>query len=357
MRILHFVTGGFSGATQVAVDLCMAAKNTPGMEVMLVLRRKRNTDDQRVQALRDQGLTVQVVSNWLHAMTVWELRKLIRAWKPDVVFAHGFSDHIWGRQAAAVEGVPRIFHVEHNAYERYTPRRLKQALALSPWTTAHIGVSEGVKTRLIELGFPAEKCMAIPNGIDLRKFPETLLPADWSSREPAILMASRFARQKDHASLVQALQLLRNQGLTPKLYLAGGGSTRLRHKVESLVAKLGLQEQVIFLGNVSDLPQRLAAVQICVLSTHWEGLGLAMVEGMAAGCACVGSDVVGLQEVIEHNVDGLLVAHQSASALAQALQQLLSQPAQAAKLGIQARHTALARYGRERMWSQYQALL
>jgi hypothetical protein len=72
------VTGGFSGATQVAVDLCLAAQAEPGMQTLLVLRRKRNTSDARVQALRDQGLQVRVVSNWLHALTVWELRRIIR---------------------------------------------------------------------------------------------------------------------------------------------------------------------------------------------------------------------------------------------------------------------------------------
>ena len=109
LKVLHFVTGGFSGATQVAIDLCQAAQRTPGMEVMLVLRRKRSTRMERVEALRAQGLQVRVVSNWLHALTVWELRRIIRAWKPDVVFAHGFSDHIWGRQAAVAEGVPRRY--------------------------------------------------------------------------------------------------------------------------------------------------------------------------------------------------------------------------------------------------------
>ena len=53
MRILHFVTGGFSGATQVAIDLCLAAQRTPGTHTLLVLRRKRNTSAARVQALRD----------------------------------------------------------------------------------------------------------------------------------------------------------------------------------------------------------------------------------------------------------------------------------------------------------------
>lgn len=356
MRILHFVTGGFSGATQVAIDLCVAAQKLPGTEVMLVLRRKSNTDAARVQALRDRGLTVHVVSNWLHAWTVRELRKLMQQWTPDVVFAHGFSDHIWGRRAAVAAGVPHIFHVEHNARERYTPRRLKQALELSPWTQAHIGVSEGVKERLIELGFPAAKCIAIPNGIDLQKFPATLLPEAWAQREPALLMASRFARQKDHATLIQALSLLRQQGMTPTLYLAGGGSARLRRKAEDMVHQLGLGNQVVFLGNVSDLPQRLARVQLCILSTHWEGMPLALVEGMAAGCACIASQVVGAQEVFDHGVEGLLVPHADAQALAAAIQRLLQNPELAAQLGAAARRRAFHSYGLQRMWAQYEAL-
>ena len=357
LRVLHFVTGGFSGATQVAVDLCLAAQREPGIQTLLVLRRKRNTSAARVRALRDQGLQVQVVSNWLHALTVWELRKIIRAWRPDVVFAHGFSDHIWGRRAAVAEGVARIYHVEHNARERYTPRRLRQALALQPFTQASIGVSEGVRAALVERGFAPDKCLAIPNGIALERFPDHLLPQQWEQREPAILMASRFARQKDHATLIQALALLRAQGMTPVLYLAGAGSARLRRKAEALVARLGLQQQVRFLGNVADLPQRLAATQVFVLSTHWEGMPLALVEAMAAGCACITSDVVGARELMDHGRTGLLVPHADAPALAGALRQLLQDRALAERLGRAARQQALRTGGHEHMWRRYRELL
>ena len=212
MRILHFVTGGFSGATQVAIDLSLAALHTPGYEVMLVLRRKPSTDEARIEKLRQQGLQVHVVSNWMHAITVWELRKVIRGFKPDAVFAHGFSDHIW-RRAAAAEQVPHIFHVEHNSRERYTPRRLRQALALEPLTQAHIGLGRR-QDQLIERASP-EKCLAICNGIDLERFPQSTQPLRWQEREPAIYMASRFARQKDHASLIKALGILKRQGCTP----------------------------------------------------------------------------------------------------------------------------------------------
>lgn len=357
LKVLHFVTGGFSGATQVAADLCLAAQGDPQLQTMLVLRRKRNTSEARVDALRAQGLQVQVVSNWLHALTVWELRKIIRAWKPDVVFAHGFSDHIWGRQAAVAEGVPRIFHVEHNARERYTPQRLRQALALASHTEASIGVSEGVRTSLIERGFAPQQCLAIPNGIALERFPDSLLPARWQDRTSAIVMASRFARQKDQATLIHALALLRARGVVTGLHLAGAGSARLQRQTQALVRQLGLQQQVHFWGNVADLPQRLATTQVFVLSTRWEGMPLALVEAMAAGCACIGSDVVGVREVIEHGRTGLLVPAGDAAALAQALQQLLQNPALAAQLGQAARQRALSAHGREHMWARYRALL
>ena len=357
MKVLHFVTGGFSGATQVAIDLCQAAQRTPGMEVMLVLRRKRSTAMERVQALRAQGLQVHVVSNWLHALTVWELRRIIRAWKPDVLFAHGFSDHIWGRQAAVAEGVPRIFHVEHNSRERYTRRRLAQALALAPATQASIGVSEGVRTSLIERGFAPAQCLAIPNGIALERFSDSLLPVRWADRAPSLVMASRFARQKDHATLVRALALLRGRGLAPRLYLAGAGSQRLLRQTQALVHRLGLQEQVEFWGNVADLPQRLAATQIFVLSTRWEGMPLALVEAMAAGCACIGTDVIGVREVIDPGRTGLLVPPEDAEALADALQRLLQDAALAEQLGCAARAQALATHGRDLMWQRYRALI
>lgn len=355
VRIMHFVTGGFSGATQVAVDLALAAQRD-GMQVLLVLRKKRNTSRERVQALRDKGLDVRVVSNWWHAWTVWELRQLIRAWKPDVFYAHGFSDHIWGRQAAVAEQVPHIFHVEHNARERYTPRRLQQALALAPSTQASIGVSEGVRQSLVDRGFPAERCLAIPNGIDLSRFPESAQPVLWSQRDAKIMMAARFAKQKDHQTLLQALARLKAKGITPVLELAGSGSARLRRQAEKLVQQLGLQEQVHFLGNVSDLPQRLARTQIFVLSTHWEGMPLALVEGMAAGCVCIASDVVGVRGVFRDGVEGLLVPHADAAALADALERLLMHPEVAQKLAAAARARAVSSYGQEHMWQQYKAL-
>jgi glycosyltransferase involved in cell wall biosynthesis len=94
-----------------------------------------------------------------------------------------------------------------------------------------------------------------------------------------------------------------------------------------------------------------------VLSTHWEGMPLALVEAMAAGCACVASDVDGVQGVIEHEVTGLLVPESDAPALADALARLLTEPGLAERLGAAARQRALAEHGQALMLARYEAVL
>ena len=339
------------------MDLALAARNDSSNQVLLVLRRKRNTNDDKVQALRAQGLDVRVVPSWSHAATVWSLYRLLRTWRADVLLAHGFSDHIWGRMAGLWARVPLMLHVEHNSRERYTAWRRLQSSWLEAGTACHVGVSEGVRQSLIGQGFPAHKCVAISNGVDLERFPAALLPLEWSQRSPTVLMASRFARQKDHATLIHALAILRERGLVLRLQLAGGGKRGVRRKIEQLVGALRLQQQVEFLGNVADLPSRLAHAQMFVLSTHYEGMPLALVEAMAAGCACIGSNVVGVREVLNDGRTGLLVPHQDAQALADALWRLVSDPALAARLGTAARQKAMAEYGRQHMLRDYDALL
>ena len=356
LRVMHFVTGGFSGATQVAVDLCLAALEGDAMEAVLVLRRKRNTDVARVEALRAQGLRVWVVPGWSHAATIVALRNLALKLRPDVLVAHGFSEHIWGRYAGLWAGVPKLVHVEHNSRERYTRWRLAQSRWLARRSAALVGVSEGVRDRLIELGFPAERCVAIPNGVDLERFPPAqLLPM--AERLPGLVMAARFARQKDQATLIEALALLAQKGLHPPLYFAGLGKKTLLNQAQGRVRAHGLDSQVHFLGQVSDLPQRLMRSPLFVLSTHYEGMPLALVEAMAAGCACVASDVVGVRGVIDPGKTGELVPEGDPAALAAVLERLLTHPAEAARLGRAARQAAETRFDRHLMHARYAQLL
>lgn len=178
----------------------------------------------------------------------------------------------------------------------------------------------------------------------------------FAQRVPGIVMVARFSRQKDHATLLRAVALLVARGLHPPVLLAGGGRVAHREETEALVNALGLCDQVRFLGVCRNVPDLLMRHAIAVLSTHHEGMPLALLEGMAAGCAVVGSDVEGVREILRDGENGRLVAARNPVALADALETLLTHPVAAARLAAAARSEALTLYAMERMQARYERL-
>ncbi|AVP56641.1 glycosyltransferase [Pulveribacter suum] len=351
LRVMHFVSGGFSGATQVAIDLCAPH---PGQQSLLVLRRRSMDITDRLEKLAAQGIEVRTVSRWSHWVTERQVAQLCREWRPDVFVAHGFSEHLWGRYGALRAGVSRMLHIEHNTRERYTARRLRQSLELARVTERIVGVSQAVRDVLVARGHPAEKCAAILNGIDLSRWQGGL---PWEQREDAIVMPARFAQQKDHFTLIRAAAMLREQGLQPAVYLAGEGKSSWRKRAQRLAMSLGVADQVRFLGHVSDLPALCGRVKLAVLSTHYEGLGLGLIEAMACGCCGIGTDVEGVQEIITNGETGYLVPHEDARALALQLGHLLRHPDEALAIAVRGQNHVRATFDRQRMTQQYLELL
>lgn len=351
LRVLHFVSGGFSGATQVAIDLCAPH---PGQQTLLVLRRRASVNPaERVAALRARGLQVEVVTRWPRLATIWAIARICRRWQPDVLVAHGFSEHLWGRYAGLLAGVPHLIQVEHNVRERYRWPRLAQSLWLAQRTDRIIGVSQAVRDALLHTGHPAGRCTVIVNGIELGRWNQG---QPWAQREDAIVMPARFAQQKDQDTLIRATALLAARGLRPVVYLAGEGKQSWMRRSQQLAATLGVSGQVRFMGHVGDLPQLMGRVKLCVLSTHYEGLGLGLIEGMASGCCAIGSDVEGVRECFVHGESGLLVPHANAQALADTLHHLLTHPGQAQRLAAAGQAHARQHFDRQRMIDEYLAL-
>ena len=110
VRVLHFVTGGFSGgATQVAVQLVNAARESTAIEPLLVLRRQRHADPARIEELHRNGVPLELVAGWSHAATIAALVGVCKRFKPDVLVAHGFSEHLWGRYAGLLAKVCLLY--------------------------------------------------------------------------------------------------------------------------------------------------------------------------------------------------------------------------------------------------------
>lgn len=351
IRVMHVASGGFSGATQVALDLTMGGM--PLHDTLLVLRAKRHTPAARVQQLRQQGVPLALLPGWSHAATLWAMRALCRHWQPDVVVGHGFPEHLLARWGAVWAGVPHRVQVEHNMRERYTAFKRWQVRQLAPHTAVFIGVSDAVSGVLCEMGLPAQRVRTLRNGTNLAVYADSESQA-YAQREPAILMGARFGAQKDQETLIKSLVPLRERhGLSPQLRLAGGGSSRHRQRAELLVQSLSLQNQVQFLGHRQDMPALLMQHRVAALSTHWEGLPLSLAEAMAAGCAVVGSDVAAVRETLGDGRWGVLARPSDPAHWADALAGILRDPEAAAARADAARRHARTALSRERMVHDY----
>lgn len=153
-------------------------------------------------------------------------------------------------------------------------------------------------------------------------------------------MVARMAGQKDHATLVRAASRLVESNPNVYFLLVGGYGTEpfeLRYKdlVMRQIAESAAREHIIYAGFRSDIPRVLRALDIFVLSTHFEGLPLVILEAMAHGKPVVATAVDGIPEVVIDGRTGLLHRHQDAEHLAAQLGSLLTNDELAFKLGKQ----------------------
>ncbi|MBC7317014.1 MAG: glycosyltransferase, partial [Chloroflexi bacterium] len=151
----------------------------------------------------------------------------------------------------------------------------------------------------------------------------------------------RLYKPRDFTTLLRAFQGL-SRRVDVHLLIVGDGP--YRPEVEALIKALSLEERVTLLGFRRDVPALLGASDLFVLSTdHWEALGLAILEAMAAGRPVVASRIGGIVEAVSEGEAGLLVPPKDPVALEEAMYSLLSDPAKAAAMG-QAGRERVARY-------------
>ncbi len=353
-RGIHFVTGGGSGATRVALELACGHLRTGNFEPLLVLRRKQAPLPAAMQAqIAATGLCTAWVDRGWKWTTLRQLGAIIAEFKPRVLVAHGNSEHIWGRQAAFAAGVPVVVHVEQNC-ERYPFWRRWAARKLAPRTTVTVCVSHGVADHVRSLGLDGPRVEIIHNGADATRYSAGAPP--FAARSQDIVMVARFARQKDQPTLIRAARRLVDAGWTGRLLLGGDGKASHRRACERLAASLHLSDRVVFPGRVGDAAALYHRCRAAVLSTHYEGLPLVLIDYMAAGCAAIGSVAPGVTDIIEPGVNGWLFPRGDDAALAGVLTQVLAGGPAVEAIVARGHADAPARFSVSRMLERYESL-
>jgi glycosyltransferase involved in cell wall biosynthesis len=314
----------------------------------------------------------------------FRLRKLIARRGVTLLHTHLWEANVVGRLAGRLSGVPVISSIHNPDYEPAAWRAGRHGhgakrlffLALDRATarigcTRMIAVSESVRTSgHAYLRFPLERIDVVENPIDLdelRRPPardrnailrELGLPAD------ALLMLSvaRLSPQKGLHHAIDALARILESH--PRAHLLSVGA--LDHAVwfdalKRRSEERGVAAHVHFLGPRRDVADWLRACDVFVFPSLFEGLGLALIEAMAAGVACVASAVGPVTGIVRDGVDGLLVPAGDEVALAKALLKVIDDPPRRASLGRAAADAAARRFdprsGARRLEEVYERVL
>jgi glycosyltransferase involved in cell wall biosynthesis len=202
---------------------------------------------------------------------------------------------------------------------------------------------------LTSQGFRAEQIVHIPGSVNTERFQPALeRRPDPAGPERDIICVARLDYAKGVDVLLHAWgRMLREPAewrahLKPRLRLVGEGVCRAQ--MERIVAGLGIQDSVEFLGSRTDVVELLQQSWGFVMPSRWEGMPNALLEAMACGLPCVATRVSGSEDIISDGVNGLLVEPEQPAELAQALRRSIEDAELAQRLGREGRATVVRDY-------------
>ncbi len=286
LRILHILpTMQGYGAERQIMQLLPRLQSQDTTAALLTVYAPR--DEQR-QAVTFPVLDASRASGRDFTFIVRLVEK-IRSFRPDVVHTHMHVGKYWGRFAAVAAGVRTIVHTEHNPCD---PRRsLLDRLAdrtLGPHTTRYLTFFSEQTRMVTQLdGLEPSKVQIIPNGLDFAQIPlhdrnEARALLDLSLDDSVVLVIGRMMFQKNHDLALRALSAI-PEDRRRNVVLLFAGSGELEVELRELAVSLGVWRNTRFLGYRTDVPQILAASDLLLMTSRFEGMPLALLEGMHAG--------------------------------------------------------------------------
>lgn len=284
----------------------------------------------------------------------WKLKKMAGELNIDLIHSHSRTTQVLGCLLGRALSKPHIF----TCHGFFKPKLFRRIFGC--WGQKVIAISQQVKDHLmIDFKLREEKISVVHNGIDTKNFGDALgRPAGQTDRDNLrrqlageadflIGIIARLSDVKGHIYLIAAMPEVIKKFPKAKLLIIGQGKTK-----DSLLKKtrdLNLLDNVIFIPEAKNTRNALAAMDVFVMPSLQEGLGLALMEAMAQALAVVGSSVGGIKTLIQDRVNGLLVEPADAADLAQAIISLLGDHKLRADLGARAREFIIANFSQEEM--------
>ena len=340
MKVLHIITSLRSGGAERMVSELLPRLRNHRHNVELLLFD--GTRSALYNCIEQEGILIHILGKGVMQMWnplhVFRLRKFLHRERFDIVHTHNTPCQLLTALAAG-KNASMLVTTEHNTFNRRY--NWKWYDAIDRWMYGRydyvICVGEKVKENLIARLYKnadSPNIAVVPNGIDLKRFTDTVLYSSRKKDEYIIIMVAAFRKQKDQPTLLRAMQYLPDNYM---LWLAGEG--KQKKECEKLANTLGINHRVRFLNDRVDVPQLLATADAVVLSSHYEGMSLACIEGMVSGKPFIASDVEGLHDIVEGA--GLLFPHKDHKQLAKLIRQVCENKEYGSEVAARCRERAI----------------
>jgi glycosyltransferase involved in cell wall biosynthesis len=281
------------------------------------------------------------------AKAALRLRRFWRQYRPDIAQIYFLDSAYFGVPIARLCGINKVVRVRNNLGYWLTRRHRILNRLLRSRVDVTLTNSEAGREQLLAEGLSPERIAVIENGVDL----PTFQLVNSASERVVVGCVANLRPVKNLAGLLRAAKRVCDRHPTARFAVAGGGEQRAA--LEALKDSLGLSDQFNFLGPIADVPTFLRGISIAVLPSLSEGMSNAILEYMAAGKAIVATDVGANRAVLGDA--GVIVPPGDDAALADAILNLLNDPAETVRLGAAARARAEERYSRAAMCRRFEA--
>lgn len=379
MRLLYVINGlGTGGAERSLAELLPRLGRNSVDPTIVCLNRREEGVERAVQA---HGIDVRFVTDGRLPSRIKQVHRIIRQMQPDIVHTTIFEADIVGRLAAVGTRTHVLTTLVNTPYDpvrlrdpNVNRRTLEAVRRLDAFTARHLtdhfhAITHAVKEAGVrDLGVSPDKVTVVERGRDPARLgnpdPERRRRARqelgvWDD-DTVLVNVGRQEFQKGQHYLLQAMETLSRRH--PRLVLLIAGRTgQATPDIQRLCSERNLGDRVRLLGHRDDLPEILAASDVFVFPSLYEGLGGSLLEAMALGLPIVASDLPALRELLQDGVGGRLVPAASAEALIETIDELLTYPDKARQYGSRNRAVFEDRFtldrSDERMMELYERLL
>ena len=336
MRVVHVVKAkGIAGAENHLLILLEALRARGVDASFLYLHPPHNTVDEFKAAAEARGIPVQRLPIARHTdpLLYPKLRSALAALQPDIVNTHLLHADLYGIPAAQSIRVngrrPRIVSGRHND-DAFRLKPDQKVINRQLWrmTDAGVAISEAVRRFSIEVeGARPDQVRTIYYGYQPPPFDPALRTAvraelGLTADDVVVGVTCRLIEQKGLPYGLQAFAQVAGDFPAAKLVITGDGE--LRGALEAQAAELGIATRTQFIGWRPDAARVMAAYDLFLMPSLWEGFGLVLLEAMAQAIPVVGSRVSAIPEVVLDGETGLLAEPKDADTLAKHLRRLLA---------------------------------